>query len=51
VKAGSESGGDKRGVRSAALIVVSTAKVKVEIKVHEHENPIEELFRELASQS
>jgi len=47
LKAGSESGGDKRGEKSAALIVVDTVKVKVEIKVDVHENPIEELCRRL----
>jgi len=49
LKAGSESGGDKRGEKSAVLIVVGTEKVEVEIKVDLHENPIEELFRRLKS--
>ncbi|MDI6805933.1 MAG: DUF1028 domain-containing protein [Candidatus Bathyarchaeia archaeon] len=48
--AGSKSGGDKRGEKSAALIVVSGGKVEIEIKVDMHENPIEELFRMLKSQ-
>ena len=47
LKAGSEGGGDRRGERSAALIVVSTEKVEVEIKVDRHENPIDELCRRL----
>ena len=47
LKAGSESGGDKRGERSAALIVVGGEKVKVKIKVNEHKAPIEELIRKL----
>jgi uncharacterized Ntn-hydrolase superfamily protein len=40
---GSKSGGDKRGERSAALIIVSQEKVEIEIKVGMHEKPIEEL--------
>lgn len=47
---GSKSGGDRRGEVSAALMMVSAEKVKVEIKVDLHENPIEELFRKLKSQ-
>jgi uncharacterized Ntn-hydrolase superfamily protein len=50
LKVGRESGGDKRGEKSAALIVVGTTKVEIEIKVDLHENPIEELFRKLKSQ-
>lgn len=49
LKAGSESGGDKRGEKSAALILVSAEKVEVEIKIASHKNPIEELFRKLKS--
>lgn len=45
LKAGSESGGDRRGETSAALIVVDRKKVKVKIKVDEHKTPIEELIR------
>jgi uncharacterized Ntn-hydrolase superfamily protein len=48
LKAGSESGGDRRGEKSAALIVVSTEKLEVEIKVDKHVNPIGELFRRLS---
>jgi uncharacterized Ntn-hydrolase superfamily protein len=47
LKAGSKSGGDKRGEKSAALIVVSNEKVETKIKVNVHENPIEELHRKL----
>lgn len=48
LKAGSESGGDRRGEKSAALIVVSTEKVEVEIKVDKHVNPIGKLFQKLS---
>jgi len=48
LKAGSESGGDRRGEKSAALIVVSTEKVEVEIKIAKHVNPIGELFQKLS---
>jgi uncharacterized Ntn-hydrolase superfamily protein len=44
LQAGSKYGGDKRGERSAALIVVGDEKVEIEIKVDVHEQPIEELF-------
>lgn len=47
LKAGSESGGDRRGERSAALIVVGREEVRVKIKVDEHKAPIEELIRKL----
>jgi uncharacterized Ntn-hydrolase superfamily protein len=47
LKVGSESGGDKRGEKSAALIVVSTEKVEVKIEVGMHENPIDELLHKL----
>ncbi|MDI6903931.1 MAG: DUF1028 domain-containing protein [Candidatus Bathyarchaeia archaeon] len=47
LKAGSESGGDQRGEKSAALIVVGTEKVEVKIKVDEHKAPINELIRKL----
>jgi uncharacterized Ntn-hydrolase superfamily protein len=50
LKVGSESGGDKRGEKSAALIVVNAEKVEIEIRIDLHENPIEELFRKLKSQ-
>jgi len=48
LKAGSECGGDRRGEKSATLIVVSTEKVEVEIKVDKHVNPIGELFQKLS---
>ena len=48
LRAGSECGGDRRGEKSAALIVVSTEKVEVEIKVDKHVNPIGELFQKLS---
>jgi uncharacterized Ntn-hydrolase superfamily protein len=48
LKAGSESGGDRRGEKSVALIVVSTEKLEVEIKVDKHVNPIGELFQRLS---
>jgi len=48
LKAGSKSGGDRRGERSAALILVGTERVETEIKVGSHENPIEELIRRLS---
>jgi uncharacterized Ntn-hydrolase superfamily protein len=51
LKAGSQSGGDKRGEKSAALIVIDTEKVKVKIKVNVHRNPIAEVLRKLKSQS
>lgn len=47
LKAGHESGGDRRGEKSAVLIVVSTEKVEAEMKVDLHENPIAELFHKL----
>jgi uncharacterized Ntn-hydrolase superfamily protein len=51
LEAGSKSGGDRRGEVSAALIVISSEKVEVEIKVGFHENPIEKLFQELRLQN
>lgn len=48
LKAGSECGGDRRGEKSAALIVVSAKKVEVEIKVDKHVNPIGKLFQKLS---
>ena len=51
LKAGSQSGGDKRGEKSAALIVIDTEKVKVKIKVNVHENPVAEVLRKLKSES
>lgn len=50
LKAGSQSGGDKRGEKSAALVVINAEKVEVEIKIDTHADPIEELFRKLDQQ-
>ena len=47
LKVGSESGGDRRGEKSAALIVISTERVEMNIKVGMHEHPIDELLHEL----
>jgi len=47
LKAGSIGGGDKRGEKSAALIVVSSERAEAEIRVDTHENPVEELCRRL----
>ena len=47
LEAGSESGGDKRGERSAALILVNQETVKMKVKVDEHETPISELIHRL----
>lgn len=47
LKAGSESGGDRRGERSAALMVVGIKDVKVRMKVDVHDTPIEELYHQL----
>ena len=49
LREGKESGGDKRGEESAALVVVSSERVEVQAKVSEHRNPVEELFRKLES--
>ncbi len=47
LEVGSRSGGDKRGEKSAALVVVGTEKVEVNIKIDMHLDPIEKLFRML----
>ncbi len=47
LKAGSKSGGDRRGEISAALIVVDTEKVVANLRVDFHKNPIEELLHKL----
>jgi uncharacterized Ntn-hydrolase superfamily protein len=47
LKAGRQAGGDRRGERSAALIVVNTERVEVEIKVDASRKPIEDLSRQL----
>lgn len=46
----SESGGDRRDERSAALVVVGERRVEVEIAVNEHGTPIKELARRLRVQ-
>ncbi len=43
----SASGGDRRGERSAAIIVVSARNVEVEVRVNNHRTPIKELCRQL----
>jgi uncharacterized Ntn-hydrolase superfamily protein len=50
LKAGSANGGDRRGERSAAIIVVNAQSVLVKLKVDFHEKPIEELIRQLKLQ-
>ncbi len=47
LRAGSESGGDKRGEKSAALIVVSNKQVEVNLRIDFRENPVRELLRQL----
>lgn len=47
LKAGRESGDDRRGEKSAALIVVDIEDVEAKIRVDVHETPIEELCRKL----
>ncbi|MEM1565827.1 MAG: DUF1028 domain-containing protein [Candidatus Bathyarchaeia archaeon] len=44
LKAGSDSGGDKRGEKSAAIIVVDKAKVLLNLRVDERPNPVQELI-------
>ena len=43
LKAGSESGGDKRGVKSAAITVVDKAKILINLRIDENPSPIQEL--------
>lgn len=47
LKADSEMGGDRRGEKSATVIVVSAKKKEVNLKVDMHITPIEELSRKL----
>lgn len=47
LKAGSEIGGDKRGERSAAIVIVNYSRVVLRLKVDFHQKPIDELFRQL----
>lgn len=44
LKAGSEGGGDKRGEKSAAIVVVDKAKVLLNLRIDESPNPIQELI-------
>lgn len=44
LKAGSESGGDKRGEKSAALTVIDKTRVLLNLRVDESPNPIQELM-------
>jgi uncharacterized Ntn-hydrolase superfamily protein len=43
LKAGHEAGGDRRGERSAALVVVDSQKVRIRLDVRDHPAPIEEI--------
>jgi uncharacterized Ntn-hydrolase superfamily protein len=43
LKAGHRAGGDRRGERSAALVVVNSEKVRIRLDVRDHPSPIEEL--------
>ena len=45
LKAGNESGGDKRGVKSAAITVMDKAKILVSLRIDENPSPIKELVR------
>lgn len=47
LKAGNKSGGDRRGEKSAALILIDAEKVEAEIKIDVHKKPIEDLCRKL----
>lgn len=47
LKMGSKCGGDRRGERSATLIVIGAEKIVTKIKVDAHNNPLEELLRNL----
>ncbi len=47
LKAGKESGGDRRGEKSAALIVVGRGEVEAKAMVDVHKTPIEALYRKL----
>jgi uncharacterized Ntn-hydrolase superfamily protein len=47
LEAGRDSGGDRRGERSAALLIVNQKNFEVKINVDENEAPIEELSQKL----
>lgn len=50
LKAGSQSDGDKRGEKSAALVIVGKQKVELEVKIDMSENPVEKLLQKLKLQ-
>ncbi|MCS7115815.1 MAG: DUF1028 domain-containing protein [Nitrososphaerota archaeon] len=50
LEAGAASGGDKRGERSAALIVADHFRVLVNLRVDMHKDPVRELHRQLRSE-
>jgi uncharacterized Ntn-hydrolase superfamily protein len=43
LKAGHEAGGDRRGERSAALVVVDSERVRIRLDVRDNPSPVEEL--------
>lgn len=45
LKAGSEKGGDMRGERSAAIIIVSLTKTELKLKIDESEYPVQKLSK------
>ncbi|MGB9714332.1 MAG: DUF1028 domain-containing protein [Candidatus Bathyarchaeales archaeon] len=47
LRAGSKAGGDLRGEKSAAMIIVDFERVILRVKVDEHPQPIKELHRKL----
>ncbi|MEM3730752.1 MAG: DUF1028 domain-containing protein [Candidatus Bathyarchaeia archaeon] len=49
LKAGVKSGGDKRGERSAALIIASAEKIELEVNVGFSLKPVEELYLKVKS--
>lgn len=50
LEAGSVSGGDKRGEKSAALIVANSSEIILNLRVDMHENPVQELLLQLKTQ-
>ena len=49
LRTASASGGDMRGERSAALMVVGAKRVEIEVRIDEHKAPIEKLYKKLKS--
>lgn len=49
LEAGVASGGDKRGEKSAALVIADHARVLVNLRVDMYENPLRELNRQFKS--